>query len=168
MVSHYLFLGCGSAEAIKCYSYPTMKNDLEKAVMKVINNNPNIRVDNFTQRQRDSAMYANKANWTSTDSADYYNDLNSTIDVYIKVDKSENYYLFRYRGTKPDWETSKKSAIFIQTARDKNGNTLYQGNNEQGEFSSKLAKDLTDVFEKEIVNKIDKELHIQHSNNCNY
>ena len=164
----YILWGCGSAESIKCYSYPTRKNNLEKAVMKVLNNNPNIRVDNTTQRQMDSVMLANRSHWTPTDSVNYYNGLNAWIDVKIKVGESENYYLFRYRGDKRDWETSKISAILISTGRDKNGNTLNQGQNEHGEFKSKLAKDLTDVFEEEIVNKIDKELHLQHSNDCNY
>jgi len=164
----YILWGCGSAEAIKCYSYPTTKNNLENAVMKVINNNPNIRVDSTTQRQMDSAMLANRSQWTPEDSANYYNGLNAWIDIKIKVGESENYYLFRYRGDKRNWETLKKSAIFISAARDQNGNTLNQGQNEQGESKSKLAKDLTDVFEEEIVNKIDKELHLQHRNDCNY
>lgn len=164
----YLMYGCGSAEAIECYSYPVRKSKLEKAVTKVIYDNPNIRVDHSTQRQRDSILWANKSQWSSEDSVNYYNDLQSTIDVYIKVDTSEYYYLFRYRGTRPYWETSEISAIFIQVARDNKGNAFYQGNNEHGEFSSKLAKDLTNVFKKEIVNNIDKELHLQHSNDCDY
>ena len=164
----YILWGCGSAESIKCYSYPTRKNNLEKAVMKVLNNNPNIRVDNTTQRQMDSVMLANRSHWTPTDSVNYYNGLNAWIDVKIKVGESENYYLFRYRGDKRDWETSKISAIFISETHDKTGNTLYQGQNEHGEFKSKLARDLTDVFEEEVVNKIDEELHLQHSNDCDY
>jgi len=113
----YILWGCGSAESIKCYSYPTRKNNLEKAVMKVLNNNPNIRVDNTTQRQMDSVMLANRSHWTPTDSVNYYNGLNAWIDVKIKVGKSQNYYLFRYRGDKRDWETSKISAIFISTGK---------------------------------------------------
>jgi len=164
----YTLWGCGSAEPIKCYRYSTTKNILENAVMQVINSNPKIRVDNATQRQFDSAMLANKSHWTSADSAEYYNNANAWIDVNIKVGESENYYLVRYRGTKSNWETSKISAIFISETHDKTGNTLYQGQNEHGEFKSKLAKELTDVFEEEVVNKIDEELHLQHSNDCDY
>ncbi len=164
----YLLHGCGSAEAIKCYSYTVTKNDLEKAVMKVLNNNPNIRVSNTTQQQRDSGMLSIKSHWTPADSLSYYNGLNALIDLNIKTGEAENYYLIRYRGDKQNWETSKMSAIFISVAHDKNGNTLNQGQNEHGEFKSKLAKELTDVFENEVVNKIDKELNLQHSNNCNY
>ena len=49
-----------------------------------------------------------------------------------------------------------------------NGNTLNQGQDDHGEFKTKLTKELTGVVEQEIVNKIDKELNLQHSNDCNY
>ena len=42
------------------------------------------------------------------------------------------------------------------------GQYLEQGQNEHDEFSSKLANDLTSVFETELVDKIDKELNLKH------
>ena len=161
----YVLSGCGSAEAIKMYVYETKKVNLEKAVMKVINNNPNIHIDNTdtVEKKADSALFA-KSRWTSADSASYYDSVHGWLGLTIKAGESDIYYLCRYRGERPYWETSPVSAIFISTAHDKNGNAVYQGQNEHGEFSSKFANDLIDLFEKELVNKLDKELHLEHTN----
>jgi hypothetical protein len=80
----------------------------------------------------DSAMLANRSQWTPTDSANYYNGLNIMDRPKIKVGENENYYLFRYRGDKRHWETSKISAIFISTAREQKWQYINQGQNEHG------------------------------------
>ena len=46
---------------------------------------------------------------------------------------------------------------------DKYGNSIFQGENENGEFKTKMAKDFTSLFEIEVISKIDKELNLKHS-----
>jgi hypothetical protein len=61
------------------------------------------------------------------------------------------------------WKSSASSAIFISKVTDKNGNSISQGHNENGQFNSKMAKDFTALFETEVVNKVDKELNLKHT-----
>ncbi len=158
-----LIVGCGSAEAIKGYRYPTTKNILEKAVMKVIKSNPNIYLDSTTNRILDSTMLKDRNKWTATDSAYYYDNLNAYVRIKIKIGERENDYVFRYLGDKHYWESSTSSEIFISEVHDKYGKGLSQGHNENGEFKSKMAKEFTELFETEFVNKVDKELNLKHT-----
>lgn len=168
-----LFAGCGSAEAIKGYGYPTTKSNLEKAVMKVIKSNPNIVLETI-QEKVIVRRYPDNINDTTTETinlsefhgkdsagvAAYYKSL---LKIKIKIGQIENYYLLRYLGDKHYWESSATSEIFISEVHDKYGNGLSQGHNENGQFNSKMAKDFTDLFESEVVSKIDKELSLEHT-----
>ena len=166
--------GCGSAEAIKSYSYPTTKYNLEKAVVKVIKSNPHIRIDTsgstvIVRRNPDDmndtttkTIKLSEFHGHSKDSAAMAADDKAVIKIKIKVGETDNDYVFRYLGNEQHWKSSESSAIFIQYVRDKNGNSISQGENENGEFNSKIAKDFTLLFETEVVNKIDQELKLKH------
>lgn len=155
-------IGCGSAEAVKGYRYQTTKDNLEKAVRNVIKNNPNIYFDSTTTKRVDSINLENKNRWTAMDSANYYDNLNAYVRIKIKVGEAENDYLFRYLGDKHYWENSTSSGIFLSEAHNKYGKGLSQGHNENGQFKSKMARELTKLFETELVDKIDKELNLEH------
>jgi hypothetical protein len=157
-----LFVGCGSAEAIKVYKYPTTKKNLERAVMKVIKSNPNIYLDSTTQSKLDSGMLKQRSKWTPTDSAYYYDNLNAYVRIKIKVEGRDDDYVFRFTGDRHNWESSTNSEIFISEVHDQNGNILSQGHNENGEFKSKMAKQFTSFFEPEFINKLDRELNLKH------
>jgi len=169
----FLSSGCGSAEAIKSYSYPTSKYNLEKAVSRVINSNPHILVDttetkvtvrrNPNNPKDTSTVIINLSELHGKDSADVAANVNGVIKIKIKVGETDNDYTFRYLGDEQYWKSAKSSAIFIQNVTDKHGNNISQGKNENGEFNSKMAKDFTSLFEREVVSKIDKELNLKHT-----
>jgi hypothetical protein len=139
----FILIGCGSAEAIKSYGYPIPKVILEKAVMHSIENNSNIYVYPV-----DTAVKRNAFTY-------------GLVWIKIKVGKIDNDYTFRYRGDSSDWKNSPTSQIMIVAAHNSSGH-LDQGQNEHNEFSSKLANDLTSIFETELIAKIDKELNLKH------
>lgn len=168
----FCVVGCGSAEAIRGYRYKTTNYTLEKAVQKVINSNPNIFVDT-TEDKVKYRRYPEKINDTTTilipvsklrgkDRVYFESYFKAYLKITIKKGPIENYYIFRYYGDDQYRNTSSSSAIFISLARDQQGNSLHQGHNEKGQFRSKLARDFTDLFETEVVHKIDRELNLQH------
>jgi hypothetical protein len=171
-----LVTGCGDASAIKSYSYPTRQVNLDKAVQKVLRSNPNITIDTtpipiIVRRNPDDlndtttkVIRLSEFRGRREDSVSMAEDEKAVLKIWIKAGGIENYYRFRYLGTASYWNSSSTSAIFISFARDKHGNSLSQGENEHGEFRSQLAKDLTSVFETEVVDKIDKELKLDHTN----
>jgi hypothetical protein len=171
-----LVTGCGDASAIKSYSYATRKVNLEKAVEKVLRSNPHITIDTaespiIVRRNPDDindtttkVIRLAEFRGRREDSIAMAEDEKAVLKIWIKAGEMENYYRFRYLGTSSYWNNSSSSAIFISYARDKHGNSLSQGHNENGEFRSDLAKDFTSLFETEVVNKIDKELNLEHTN----
>jgi hypothetical protein len=169
----FLSSGCGSAEAIKTYSYPTTKNNLEKAVLKVLNTNPHIVIDSteakvIVRQNPDipndtTTVMISLSDFHSPDSAEVAAYEKGIIRIKIKVREIENDYTFRYLGDEQFWKNSTTSAIFIQKVSDKYGNSINQGENENNEFNSKMAKDFTSLFEREVVSKIDKELKVKTS-----
>jgi hypothetical protein len=164
--------GCGSAEPIKSYIYPTTKYNLEKAVLKVLHTNPHIVMDTtelqvtvkrFPDNPNDTATdIINLSDYHGSDSASIAANQNGVIQIKIKVGDIDNDYVFRYLGDEEHWKSSKNSAIFIQYAGDKKGNSLSQGLNVSA-FKSQMAKDFTSLFEREVVSKIDNELNIKHT-----
>lgn len=157
----FVFSGCGSAKGIKNYHFPVTKYVLEKAVMKVINSNSSIYRDSSHDKTIDS-IYKNSENQERSINDDmYFNDLKNYVTFKITVGETSNTYTFRYLGDESRWKNSTTSEIFITYARDKYGNSLSQGHDENGEFTSKLAKDLTAFFEAEFVNKVERELNVK-------
>jgi len=180
--AHFLWLllilssaivGCGSSESIKSYRYQIPKDELEKAVFKVINNNPHINLDTMERKvlvrrhpndnSDTTTMMINVEDYTGKEKADLLHYYSSMTKIKIKDGQTENTYVFKYGGDAQNWKTSTSSTIFISEAHDNNGNSLSQGHNDQGQFKSKAAKAFTDLFETELVNKLDKELNLQHS-----
>jgi len=167
--------GCGSAEAIRSYSYPTTKYNLEIAVLKVIRSNPYIIIDTteskvIVRRNPDDmndtttkTIKLSEFHGHSKDSAAIAAYEKGVIKIKIKVGDIDNDYIFRYLGDEQFWKNSKSSEIFIQKAADKYGNSIVQGENANGEFTTKMAKDFTSLFETEVINKIDKELKLKHT-----
>ena len=169
----FLASGCSRFEAIKSYRYPISKYNLEKVVSRVINSNPNIIVDT-TELEVTVLRNPNDPNDTTTrkiklsdfhdkkDSAEVAAHFAGVTKIRIKAGTTDTHYTFRYAGEEQDWKNSENSTIFIQEITDMHGNTFRQGENENGEFNTKIAKDLTVLFEKEVVSKIDKELNLKH------
>ena len=155
----FFFIGCDSEEAIKSYGYPITKVKLEKAVMSAIQNNPHIYLYTGDIVVKQLPLSPIDTSTGIIHTSQYRGEI---IWIKIKVGDIENDYTFRYRGDSSDWKNSSTSQIFIMSAHNSFGHYLEQGQNEHGEFSSKLANDLTSVFETELVDKIDKELNLKH------
>ena len=175
LIGLLFLLGCGSAEAIKSYNYPTTKYILEKAVLKVIKSNPHIIIDT-TESKVIVRRNPEDVNDTTTktirlsefhgkDSAFIAANDKAVIKIKIRVGEINTDYIFRYLGDEQYWKNSQSSAIFIQYVKDKEGNSISQGENENGEFQTQMAKDFTMLFEREVVSKIDKELNLKHTTN---
>src|SRR5215213_334047 len=169
-----VFSGCGSAEAIKGYHYQTKKRNLERAVMKVIKANPHIYLDSsepkvivrkhpnndYSDTTKDTINASDYHDAHGVDSIDFFSSLYAYVKIKIKVGEVDNDYVFRYKGDWRNWDSSLTSEIFISSVHDKYGNGLEQGHNEKGQFRSKMAKEFTDLFEAEVVDKLDKELNL--------
>ncbi len=152
------FMGAGTHGSLKCYQYSTPKDKLESAVLKIIENSPKIKRESLRDPKN---FYHITYDQGKKDSIfdNYYND-GSYLTIKIKTDSEENEYVFRYGGDSLFWKNSGTSSIFICYAYDKFGNGGSEGN---GGVDSKTLKQLTDVFESELVNIIDKELNLHHS-----
>lgn len=166
-ISHYLIfflvttiltgciIGAGTHGSLKGYQYATTKEKLDSAVMSVIKNNPNIYRD--TTHSNYIIDQTNGKKDTIIDN--YYNDGKSYLTIKIKTDKGQTEYTFRYYGGEEDWKTATTSEIFICYAYDESGKGGSEGN---GGVDKKTLKHLTDVFERELVSNIDKQLNLTH------
>ena len=169
----FLSSGCGSAKAIKVYNYPITKDNLEKTVLKVLKSNPHIVMDTAKSKVRvrrnpnnlddTSTVLINLSDFHSPDSAQVAAFFKRYIKFKIKVEQIENYYEFHFLGDEKYWKSSPSSAILLSEVRDKHGNSISQGHNENGQFYTKMAKEFTALFEREVISKIDKELNLQHT-----
>ena len=165
--------GCGSAEAIKSYSYRTTKSNLENALMEVIKTNPNIVLETIkreviVRRNPDdpndtASVTINLSDFHGKDSAGIAESYDAETKIKIKIGEIENEYQLRYFGDRQFWNNSGNSKIFISAVSDRHGHTLMQGHNENGEFRSKMAKEFTELFEQEVINKIDEKLNLKHT-----
>lgn len=158
-----LFWGCegiggGTHGSIKSYTFPVKKEVLQKKVEKVISNCSNIH--------RDSIKY----NIVIVDGGEkdtlwdnYYNDGINYISISI-IEKGLPYtYTFHFYGGKEYWDTSKSSAISIAYAHNKEGEGGSEGNGGVKWYDFQLKKELTEPFEREFIDKIDKELGVKHT-----
>ncbi|HWZ04263.1 MAG TPA: hypothetical protein VNX40_11685 [Mucilaginibacter sp.] len=151
------FISAGTHGSLKNYQYAIKKEDLQRAIMKVIKNNPNI--------YRDTSLDNSSAH-ASIDStgAHYYNDIKNYVTIKITSGQIVNEYTFRYYGDDEYWKTSGSSEIFICYAFDKNHKGGSEGN---GGVTKEMLKGFTDVFEKEFISKIDRELNLTHTDETN-
>jgi len=165
--------GCGSAEAIKAYRYHTTRYNLEKAIMTVIHSNPHIYLDtiprtvivrrNPNDNSDTTTMVINAEDYTGKERDQILADYAARTMIRIKVGQIENTYVFRYFGSEQFWKKSPSSEIFIIVAHDKSGNGLEQGQNEHGQFKSKMAKEFTELFEKELLIKVNQVLNLKYA-----
>ena len=149
------FIGAGTHGSLKGYKYQTTKDKLDSSVMYLMKNNPNIYHD--TIGNKILADVGNCKQDTIIDNS--YNDGHNYVTIKIKTDKGQCEYTFRYYGSEEDWKTSKTSEIFICWAYNEYGKGGSEGN---GGVDIKTLKHLTEVFEKELVDKIDKKLNLTH------
>ena len=163
--SNYLFViliclltGCifsaGTHGSIQGYQYPTTKDSLQKVIMAVIKNNPNIYRDTSLDSLGSSPLLDHNDEGYYSAGENFYNDIKHYVTIKITSGQQVNEYIFRYYGPDEDWKTSPTSKIFICYINSKS-----EGN---GGFSKNTAKQFTTIFEKEFVNKIDKELNLSH------
>ena len=152
------FFSAGTHGSLKNYQYNMSKYELEKAVNYVINENPKI--------QRDSVEYVYYYYVDmATDSQridtviEHYNDGENYLTITIETDKGKCEYIFRYYGDKSYWDSSKTSEIFICYAYDEVRNGGSEGNDG---VDRDTLKYLTEIFEKEFINKIDEKLGLNH------
>jgi hypothetical protein len=149
------FLDAGTHGSIKSYEYKTTKEKLKKAAMHVINNNSNIYRDSA------DANYiidvTNGKNDTIVNN--HFNDEKNYVSIEIKAKDIENKYTFKYFGIE-DGPTV--SYISITYANDQEGNGGSDGNGDFPWYKTGLKNRLTEIFEKEFINKIDNELKITH------
>ncbi len=169
-ISTYVFfiltfslVGCisaGTHGSIKGYQYSISKDILQKAIMTVIQNNSNIYRDTTLDSLGSSPLLDHIDGKDYSAGDNFYNDIKHYVTIKITSGQNVNEYIFRYYGADEDWKTSPTSEIFICYAHDKNGNGGSEGN---GGVSKTMAKYFTDVFEKEFVDKVDKQLKLTHS-----
>jgi len=156
----FLFAGCGGAGSIKSYRYATTKYELQKAVMTVIRNNSNIYRDSSKDNRVDTTLeekYKDSMVDIATGS-NYYNDGRNYVTIKIKAGQTEDEFTFRYYGDEEYWKSSPSSELFIAYAFDKDGKG---GSDGHGDLSNKQEREFTDLFEREFVTKVNKELHLE-------
>ena len=153
----FIFSACGTHGSIKGYQYPTKKENLQQAIMKVIKNNSNIKRDTSLDYLGSSPLLDHGDNYSAGDN--YYNDIKHYVTLTITSGQDINDYTFRYYGPDEDWETFNNSEIFICYAWDKN----HKGGSEgDGGITRKMTKQFTAIFEKEFIDKVDQELGLTH------
>ena len=156
------FMGAGTHGSIKGYLYSCSKDSLQTAVMTIINNNPNITRDTSLDNLGSSPLLDSSECYNCPAGDNFYNDIKHYLTIKIKSGQQENEYIFRFAGDKSYWKTSKTSTIFISYAYDKDSNGGSDGNGGINWKNRDLKKNLTDVFETELVNNIDKQLNLTH------
>jgi hypothetical protein len=139
-----LDIGAGTHGSIKAYKYPVTKSELEKAILKIVENDSTIHRD-----------YR----------AGQYNDTKNYLTMTIKSQDNEYEYTFRYLGDSLLWSNSQTSEIFICYIYDGQGNGGSAGNGKFELTDKKMQNDMINVFENSFVNKIDKELNQKHVSN---
>jgi hypothetical protein len=149
------FVGAGTHGSLKGYQYQITKDKLDSAVMYVIKNNPSIHRD--TIGNKILADVANGKKDTIVDNS--WNDGREYVSIQIKTQRGNCAYTFRYYGGKEYWDTAKTSEIFICWAYDEFGKGGSEGD---GGVDDKTLKYLTEIFEKEFVNRVDNKLNLTH------
>jgi hypothetical protein len=158
------FISCDNIAAgsgsLVSYSFQFPKEKLGAAVMKVIDENRNIhREPEASQEYKDiykevikERNKENKDPQEDPNYVDYYNDGKTYLT--IKMVKQDCEFTFRYLGNENDWKTSPTSELIIVYAYGK----YRRGGGFYDKLDPAFIKQLTDVFELEFINRIEKEL----------
>ena len=150
-------IGAVTHGSIKAYEYPIPKDSLHAAVEKVIRTNPNI----FREPQGENYIVDVTDGKNDTLYNDHYNDGKRYISIKIKTGGEISDYVFHFYGSDEYWQTSKTSQISIAYAYDKDGGGS-EGNGGVPWYKPSLKKRLVTVFEKDLIEKIDRELGVSH------
>ena len=153
------FIGAGTHGSIKRYRYDTTKDELERAIMTVINGNQNIQRDSISNYIIDKT-----GGRSDTIMDNSYNDGENYITMKIRSGDGteENKYTFRFYGDEEHWRKSSSTVIFICYAHDKDGNGGSEGSGGLEWYKSGLKNKLINLFESEFLAMVDKELQLKH------
>jgi hypothetical protein len=157
IVSIYLtscFTGAGTHGSLKGYKYQIKKNKLDSAITYVLNNTLNAVQDTTGNK----IIVIKENNKQDTISDNYYSDGHTYLTIRIKTKKGLCDYIIRYSGNEEDWRNAITSEIFICYAYDESGRGGSEGN---GGIEGKILKHLTDVFEEEIIENVNKKLNLR-------
>jgi len=155
------FISAGTHGSIKGYQYATKKENLQRAVMAVIKSNSNIYRDTSLDHLGSSPLLSNQgASGDQSAGDNYYNDIKNYVTIKITSGRDTNEYTFRYYGDDEDWKTSPNSELFICYAFDKDRKGGSEGD---GKVTKEMAKQFTDVLEKEFIKKINEKLSLQYT-----
>jgi hypothetical protein len=159
--------GCGSAEAVEIYTFSTSISNLRKAVDKVLNNNSNpnviwdtasyLLIRRFRDGDKDKSWYTSAID---TIRPSKYRGQYFWITIKEK-DIDYNYSFAGFQSNSNDTLTS-NSGIMLMSLWNNKGLDLRQGENVR-DFSSHDGKLAKNLFEKEFIDNIDKELKLKHS-----
>ena len=155
-------MGAGTHGSIKSYSYPCSKDTLQRAIMSVIEHNPNIYRDRSLDYLGSSPLLDSIGCVNCPAGDNYYNDIEHYVTVRITSGQEINDYTFRYYGADESWAASGTSKIFICYANDRNGKGGSEGNGGISRQTASLKKRLTEVFESELISKVDSQLQLTH------
>ena len=144
----------GTHGSIEAYKYPVSKLELEKAVNIVLKNTDNVKRDTI---DNSITKVNSKGDSIGKIRDNHYNDGKRYLTVFINFHGEVCQYTFQYTGTDAEWDSSKDSEISIAYAWD-GGNR--GGNEGHNDFNGKsdLKKKLTDIFESEFLEKVNKQL----------
>jgi hypothetical protein len=145
----------GTHGSLKGYQYAVTKDQLQNAVMSVIQSNPKILWDSLSGNMRIDTVNGK----IDTTFEDYYNDIENYVTIKIKSGEQSNEYTFRYYGDEEHWKASQNSELFICYAYNKYRKGGHEGDED---FNDNLLNQLTSVFEKEVIDKLDQELRVKH------
>jgi hypothetical protein len=84
------------------------------------------------------------------------------VDIRISGSTFLNSYTFQYVGSQEDWNRDTASEISIAYAYDKEDNGGSDGNGDFPWYKSSLKNRLISIFEREFIDKLDKELNVKH------
>lgn len=161
-------MDAGTHRSIKSYTFPCPKDTLQSAIMKIIRNNASISRDTSqdylgSSPMLDNTIYDSSGYHNYPAGENYYNDIKHYVTIKITSLKEANEYTFRYYGADEEWKKLATSGIFICYAYDKDRNGGSRGNGGINWRTGKLKKKLTNLFEKEFVQKIDSVLKTTHT-----
>lgn len=151
----------GTHGSIKSYNYPVDKNSLQAAVEKVIATNNKILGEDTAH----NGYIIDITNGKNDTIPSYNRNKDGTryVSVRINVNGQIYEYTIQYVGTQNDWQLNTTSTLSIAYAYDNIGNGGSDGNGGMSWYRFALRKKMLSIFEKEIIERLDKELKTKHT-----
>ena len=142
-------IGAGTHGSLKSYEFGVNKDSLSTSIVEIINSNPNIHVDTVGRMIIAPTDASGKLD-TIYDHG--YNDGERYVRIKVRTDRGWCDFTFCYSGTEAEWGSLPRSKFFICFAFNEVGEGGSEG---YGGVDRKLLNYLTEVFERELVNKLD-------------